>query len=94
MNDIDQRIARLALTKFQARLDDPSQADPYVFGSERDVLGENDHGTIFAPKADSSDWWEPFDFRKPGHMDAWMETRRSGRLAFLELEAPDAGVTS
>lgn len=86
MSGFEQKIARLALGRFASRLNDPSQPDPYVDAGDRTVLGETDHGTIFAPKVDSADWWEPFDFRKPGHMSAWAETRRTGRVAFLDLE--------
>jgi hypothetical protein len=83
---LNQRIARLALVKVFRALADPVSEDPYVDGSDRRYLGEDDRGNILAPRADSADWWEPFDFHKPGHMDAWRATAHDGRIAFLELE--------
>jgi hypothetical protein len=83
----NQMVARQALGRFTQRLNTPGEPDPYEFPDSRDILGEDDRGTIFAPRAGSTDWWEAFDFRKPGHMAAWSETRRTGRLAFLELES-------
>ena len=88
----EQIIARSALGKFTKRLNDPND-DPYVSGDERDVLGEDQHGSIMAPKAGTDDYWELFNFRKPGHMTAWNETRQSGRLAFLDLESDDSRPT-
>jgi hypothetical protein len=76
--NIEQKIARLALT----RVDFPE----YVDAGDRTRLGESDYGTLMAPQQGSPDWWEPFDFRKPGHWAAWNTTRRDGKIAFLDLE--------
>ena len=71
----DQDFARTALSE-----------DPDYVGNERDVLGEDENGIIFAARAGSADWWERFDRSKPHHMAAYERTKATGRLAFLELE--------
>lgn len=82
---IEQKIARLALGKFMAALDDSSKPDPYV-ENDRTLLGETDYGTIMAVRSEVEDYWEPFDFRKLIHMKAWNKTRTTGQMNFLDLE--------
>ena len=65
-------------------------AEPEYVGNDRDVLGEDENGFIFAPREGSPDYWERFDRNKPGHLAAWERTKASGRLAFLELEAEES----
>jgi len=84
--NIQQRIAGFALRRFIERIDANPADDPYVNPERRDVLGESAEATILGPTAGTPDWWEAFDFRKPGHMAAWRETRRTGSVAFLDLE--------
>jgi hypothetical protein len=82
-----QGIARLALRKFMERLNEPTLDDPYVSADRRDVLGESELSYYYAPKADSADEWELFDYRKLNHREAFRNTLRTGDVAFLEFEA-------
>lgn len=88
---IEQKIARLALGKFTTALNTPGVPDPYVT-DDRTLLGETDYGTIMAARSGTEDYWEAFDFRKPDHMEAWKNTRRTGKLNFLDLEPSDSGI--
>lgn len=90
MSYLNQNIARLALGRFLKRLEDPTAEDPYVDAGNRDLLGEDENGYLFAPRAGSDDYWEPFDHRKPGHWGAWVKTRKTGSVAFLELTPREA----
>lgn len=61
----------------------------YADDFDRTIVGETEHGDIWAPKPGTKDWWEPFDLTVPEHRAALDESLRRKKIGFLDLEYAD-----